>query len=87
MKEVIGKVTLKERDEIKSLFGRKNALIDLLKTVEKGSSLYENAMSDYIETNEKFQNWWNVMATKYKWNTGKNIQWHIDFNTCEIFVL
>jgi CXXX repeat modification system protein len=86
MKEVIGKVTINERDEIKKLFGRKNALMDLLKSVEKGSSMYENAMEDLIETNEKFQNWWNVTSDKYSWKGGGGIQWSINFDTCEIFL-
>lgn len=86
MRNVIGKVSESERDEIKRLFGRKNALIDLLKSVEKGSQLYETAMNDYIETNDNFQNWWNRMARKYDWQGGASIQWQIDFNNCEIFL-
>lgn len=86
MKEVVGKVTAEESAEIKKLFLRKNALIDLLKSVEKGSAIYENVMSDFIETNEKFQNWWNNTSKKYSWKNPKTAQWEINFDTCEIFL-
>jgi len=86
MKEVVGKVTPEERDEIKKLFGRKNALVDLLKSVEKGSAFYENAMEDFIATNEKFQNWWNVTSQKYSWKGVGTAHWEINFETCEIYI-
>jgi CXXX repeat modification system protein len=86
MKEVVGRVTPEERDEIKNLFGRKNALVDLLKTVEKGSAFYENAMEDLIATNEKFQNWWNVTSKKYLWKGIEKAHWEINFENCEIYI-
>jgi len=86
MKEIVGKVTIEERDEIKRLFGRKNALIDLLKSVEKGTTLYGNAMEDFIDTNEKFKNWWDVTAKKYGWKGIGTAHWEINFDTCEIFL-
>jgi CXXX repeat modification system protein len=86
MKEVVGKVTTEERDEIKRLFGRKNALIDLLKSVEKDSTFYERAMEDFIDTNEKFQKWWDVTAHKYYWKDIGTSHWEINFETCEIYL-
>jgi CXXX repeat modification system protein len=86
MKEVVGKVTPEERDEIKKLFGRKNALIDLLKTIENGSAMYEKAMEDLIDTNEKFQNWWDITAKKYSWKGAGTVHWEINFESCEIFI-
>jgi CXXX repeat modification system protein len=86
MKEVVGKVTPEERDEIKKLFGRKNALMDLLKTVENGSAMYEKAMEDLINTNEKFQNWWDVTSKKYSWKGIGTVHWEINFETCEIYI-
>jgi CXXX repeat modification system protein len=87
MKEVVGKVTPTESGEIKKLFTRKNALMDLLKSVEKGTAFYENAMEDFIETNEKFQNWWNITAKKYSWKDNGTTRWEINFDTCEIFIV
>jgi len=86
MREVVGKVTIEERDEIKKLFGRKNALMDLLKTVGNDSVVYEKAMEDLINTNEKFQKWWDVTSTKYSWKGMGTVHWEIDFDNCEIFI-
>ena len=39
------------------------------------------------ETGTKFQNWWDVMAQKYQWESAKGGNWEINFDTCEIFLV
>ena len=41
------------------------------------------------ERNEssKFQNWWDRMGQKYKWESIENGRWEINFDTCEIFLV
>lgn len=85
MKKIVGKVTLEERAEIQALFERKNGLAELAKIVNvDNTDLYEKLVKDMGETSTKFQNWWDSMAEKYKWESVENGNWEINFNTCEI---
>lgn len=85
MKKIVGKVTPEERNEILALFERKNGLTELAKIVNvDNTDLYERLVKDMGETSTKFQNWWDSMAEKYKWESAENGNWEINFNTCEI---
>jgi CXXX repeat modification system protein len=87
MKKVISKVTPEERDEIQTLFERRNGLNELAKILTSDNTeLYEKLVKDMGETNTKFQSWWNRMSQKYQWESTENGNWEIDFNTCEIFL-
>lgn len=85
MKKSIGHVTDTEKVEIKLLFERKNALYELAKIItEDNAFLYEMLVKDLGETSTKFQNWWDEMSNKYKWESQKDSHWEIDFTTGEI---
>lgn len=88
MKKEVGSVTPEERDEIQSLFERRNGLNELAKilTADNGE-LYERLVKDMGETSSKFQNWWNRMGEKYQWESAENGNWEIDFNDCTIFLV
>lgn len=88
MKKLVGKVTIEERDEIQSLFERRNGLTELAKilTVDN-AELYEKLVKDMGETGTKFQQWWDSMAQKYNWEWNENGNWEINFETCEIFLI
>lgn len=88
MKKRIGKVTSQERDEIQSLFERRNGLNELAKilTVEN-TELYEKLIKDMGATSTKFQNWWERMKNKYNWEIAENGNWEINFSSCEIFLV
>lgn len=87
MKKFVGQVTQDEKNEIQSLFERKNGLNELAKIItEDNTPLYEKLVKDMGETVGNFQNWWNEMAQKYQWEGQENAHWEIDFNTCEIFL-
>jgi len=88
MKQLVGHVSEKERDEIRALFERKNGLMELAKIISSDNSeLYEKLISDLGETSTQFQNWWNTMGVKYHWKSIPECKWEIDFNDCAIYLI
>lgn len=88
MKKEIGRVTEAERDEIQTLFERRNGLNELAKILTADNAeLYERLVADMGETSTKFQNWWSTMADKYRREGVDNGNWEIDFNECTIFLV
>lgn len=88
MKKEVGRVTLEERDEIQSLFERRNGLNELAKILTTDNAeLYERLVKDMGETSSKFQAWWNSMGEKYQWESADNGNWEIDFNDCAIYLV
>lgn len=87
-KEIVGQVTVEEREEIQNLFERRNGLNELAQilTVEN-EALYEKLIKDLGETGTKFQDWWNRMGEKYAWKSVEGGNWEIDFETCEIYLV
>lgn len=85
MKKIIGKVSAEEKDPIQALFERKNGLSELAKILTADNSeLYEKLVRDMGETGSKFQQWWDTMAEKYRWEGSQDGHWEINFETCEI---
>ncbi|MDE5662966.1 MAG: CXXX repeat peptide modification system protein [Muribaculaceae bacterium] len=88
MRKEVGRVTTEERDEIQTLFERKNGLNELAKILTPDNNeLYEKLVMDLGETETKFQNWWNSMAPKYNWESTPEGHWEIDFNDCVIYLV
>lgn len=88
MKKKIGRVTESERNEIQSLFERRNGLNELAKILTADNNeLYERLVKDLSETTSKFQNWWDSMSQKYQWESAENGNWEIDFNDCIIYLV
>jgi CXXX repeat modification system protein len=92
-KNLVGKVTSTERDEIKNLFERKNGLIELTKSLADSNQksftegpFYNKLVKDMGETSTRFQKWWDDMSSKYKWKGKTGHSWRIDFETGEIFL-
>jgi CXXX repeat modification system protein len=87
MKALVGKVTEEEKNEIQSLFERKNGLAELAKILNADNTeLYEKLVKDMGETNTKFQKWWDEMSEKYQWRGTETGSWEINFDSCEIFL-
>lgn len=85
VKRVIGQVLPEERDEIQTLFERRNGLNELAKIVTADNAdLYEKLVKDLGETGTRFQSWWDRMAQKYQWESMEGGHWEINFDTCEI---
>ena len=88
MKKVIGSVTPEERDEIQTLFERRNGLNELARILTADNpDLYEKLVKDMGETGMRFQNWWDSAAARYNWETDDHGHWEIDFETCDIFLV
>lgn len=88
MKKIIGNVTEKERDEIKTLFERRNGLNELAKIISADNTeLYERLVKDLAETGSRFQSWWDRMGARYQWESAENGNWEIDFNDCSIYLV
>ena len=88
MKKLVGQVTPEEKNEIQTLFERRNGLNELAKILTAyNTDLYEKLVKDLGETGSKFQNWWDTMAQKYQWESAENGNWEINFETCEIFLV
>ena len=84
-KKKVGQVTTEEKNEIQTLFKRRNGLNELAKIVTtENTDLYEKLVKDLGETGTKFQNWWDRMSQKYQWESSENGNWEINFETCEI---
>lgn len=88
VKKVIGQVTAEERNEIQGLFERRNGLNELAGILTADNAeLYEKLVKDLGETGTRFQNWWDRMADKYRWESAEDGNWEINFDTCEISLI
>lgn len=88
MRKEVGRVTEQERDEIQSLFERRNGLNELAQILTaENTELYERLVKDLGETSTKFQSWWNTMEEKYQWEGTDYGNWEIDFNDCSIYLV
>ena len=88
VRKIIGQVTAEEKDEIQTLFERRNGLNELAKIVTADNAeLYEKLVKDLGETGTRFQNWWDRMADKYRWESAEDGNWEINFDTCEISLI
>ena len=86
-KKVVGHVTEAEKNEIQTLFERRNGLNELAKILSPDNTeLYERLVKDLGETTTKFQQWWDIMSTKYQWEGTENGNWEINFQTNEILL-
>ncbi len=86
-RKLVGQVTPEERNEIQTLFERRNGLNELAKILTSDNvDLYEKLVKDMGETSTKFQGWWNRMSQKYQWESSENGHWEINFDTCEVFL-
>ena len=87
-RKLIGSVSEQERDEIRTLFERKNGLSELFKVLDaENEALYNKLVADMSITATKFQSWWDEKAQKYRWDSLPDHRWEIDFDTCEIFLV
>lgn len=87
-RKLVGQVTPEERQEIQTLFERRNGLNELAKILTADNTeLYEKLIKDMGETDTKFQQWWDTMAQKYRWESVENGNWEINFETCEIYLV
>lgn len=88
MKRKVGQVTVEEKNEIQTLFERRNGLSELAKILTADNeTMYEKLVKDMGETGTKFQDWWDRMAAKYQWESSECGSWEINFETCDIYLV
>lgn len=88
MRKIVGQVTEEEKNDIKTLFERRNGLNELAKILTPDNeALYHKLVVDMGQTGTKFQQWWDAMAKKYQWESSVNGHWEIDFETCDIYLI
>ena len=85
----IGLVTPDERDTVRILHLRRQALKDLLFSTQMFSpsdipNLYEKIISDLGKTIHDHDQWWDEMALRYSWKSVQGYKWHLDFSSCEV---
>jgi len=81
----VGKVTVEERDEIRNIYEKINALRNLQLIVEE-ENLYKK-VEKYLQNVEKeFDEWWGEKARKYQWKSKDDASWIIDFSSNDIFL-
>lgn len=86
-RKLVGQVTPEERNEIQTLFERRNGLNELAKILTSDNhELYEKLVKDLGETTTKYQSWWNRMSQKYQWDSSEDGNWEINFDTCEVYL-
>jgi CXXX repeat modification system protein len=87
----VGQVNSEEREEIKSLFERKNALVELFKTLadtdQVNSAAYEKLVTDLGKVTTRFDQWWSAMRRKYRWESAPDGRWEIDFDDGAIYLV
>jgi CXXX repeat modification system protein len=93
MREIVGKVTEEEKNEMLILFERKLGIDELAFTLEsdllsedKKESMQDKMITELGKIKLDMQTWWNKMCEKYKWKSVDGYKWNIDFQTCEIFL-
>ena len=84
----LGKLSEEESKELKKLSNRKNALIELLKSLQDDSlnRLYDKIMSDYTETSAAISDWWQKAAAEHGWEYERADGWSVDFGTNTVFL-
>lgn len=93
MKDLLGSVTNEEKNEIKEMFERKIALVELTKVFNDPSSdlvtnnLYEKLIADLGKVCLSMEKWWSMKAQMYKWKSVTNGHWEIDFDNNNIYLV
>jgi CXXX repeat modification system protein len=87
----VGKVSARERDEMQTLFERKNGLLELVQSLAQNgpgmldnTAFYEKVVADLGRTTTRSRQWWEEKAKAYGWPSKPGWQWSIDFESCRI---
>jgi len=90
-KKYIGTVKPEERDNIRDLYERRNALMELFKILpdlkkNEADFLYEKVVKDLGQVTTKYNDWWAQTSLRYDWENSNGMQWEIDFETCKVYI-
>ena len=91
LKERVGQVSAEERDEIRAIFERKNALAELFRSLadaaQVNNAIYEKLVADLGAATTRHAQWWSAMSKKYGWSSTPDGRWEIDFDDCAVYLL
>ncbi len=93
IKEIVGKVTEVEKNEVLVFFERKLGIEELTATLDsdllstdKKEIMQDKMITELGKAKFNLNAWWDKMYKKYQWKSIEGKRWHIDFLTCEIFI-
>ena len=83
MKIELGSITDFENDELRLLFSKKTALIELMRSLENNSAekIYDKIVTDLAAANDAIAAWWEKTSAKYNWTFSASDTWSVDFKS------
>jgi len=73
------------------LFERKNALLELFKTLadsdQVNAAIYDKVVADLGKVTTRFNQWWSKTSERYQWESEPDGHWEIDFDDCSIYLM
>lgn len=79
MNPIVYEITEEEKKEIFDINNEKNAYIELLSKLPKGSPLYPEVFGDFKKTNMQYSEWFVNFEKKYKTQMISGATWNVDF--------
>jgi len=83
---ILGKISVEESSKLQRIFQRKLALLEILPTIkapmdkETLDYLYEKAVADLQQTNQRMKEWWAEVSKIHGWEYGEGYSWSVNFN-------
>lgn len=85
MQKYVGTVNEKERNDILNLFEKRVALKNLgIIISQMDEESRTRFQKDSEETTQEFNQWWDNMSQKYKFEKDDSGYWSIDFETGQV---
>lgn|GEM_PF-6938229 len=86
--DLLGTITQDERDQIKRIYMRKMALVELVSSLgNTNNDLYEKVLADLAQAAESMESWWDAVQSKYGWKVAPGAKWYADFQKCQVSAL
>nr|WP_317282274.1 CXXX repeat peptide modification system protein [uncultured Sellimonas sp.] len=84
----LGDLTKEEGKQALTLYEKKMAIDNLVKILDKDTekSLYEKAVKEQDDVNQKYDSWWRKICEKYYGIYIENQEFYIDFRKNSIFL-
>lgn len=73
-------ITEEEKQEVRSLFNRKNAIRELLDSSYNNQGLFDKLTGEFVEVSTNFQNWFKKFEEKYQAVGAPGHFWSVDFD-------
>lgn len=86
MSKYLGEVTKEEAYAVRLLFSRKQALAELLQSIDlkQNEELYYQIIEDLTTTGLRISDWWKAISGKYNWEFSSDDSWKLDFDSLSV---